>query len=56
MKRLRLGFILSIIAILCFIIIGTGKAISAEKTIRIGSPFKSGIVVWTFALFRLRLF
>ena len=45
MKSLKFGLILSIIAILCFIFIGTGKAISAEKTIRVGSPFKSGIVV-----------
>ena len=44
MKNLKLGFILSIIAILCFLFMGAGKAISAEKTIRIGSPFKSGIV------------
>ena len=45
MKLLRLGFIFSIIAILCFIFIGTGKAISAEKTIRIGSPFKTGHIL-----------
>jgi len=45
MKSLKFGVILSIIAILCFLLMGTGKAISAEKTIRIGSPFKSGIVV-----------
>jgi tripartite ATP-independent transporter DctP family solute receptor len=45
MKSLKLGFILSIIAILCFLFMDAGKAISAEKTIRIGSPFKSGIVV-----------
>src|SRR4030065_2480420 len=44
MKNLKLGFILSIIAILCFLSMG-GKTISAEKTLRIGSPFKSGIVV-----------
>jgi TRAP-type C4-dicarboxylate transport system substrate-binding protein len=45
MKKLRTGFILAIIAILCFIFMGTGKAVSAEKTIRIGSPFKSGSIV-----------
>jgi TRAP-type transport system periplasmic protein len=45
MKNLKLGFILSIIAILCFLFMGAGKAISAEKTIRIGSPFKSGSIV-----------
>ncbi len=45
MKSLRIGFILSIIAVLCFLFIGTGKAVSAEITIRIGSPFKSGHVL-----------
>jgi TRAP-type C4-dicarboxylate transport system substrate-binding protein len=45
MKNLQLGFILSTVAILCFLFMGAGKAISAEKTIRIGSPFKAGIVV-----------
>jgi TRAP-type C4-dicarboxylate transport system substrate-binding protein len=45
MKNLRIGFILSIIAILCFIFMGTGKAVSAEKTIRIGSPFKTGHIL-----------
>ena len=45
MKSLKLGFILSIIATLCFLSMGTGRAISAEKTIRIGSPFKSGTIV-----------
>jgi TRAP-type transport system periplasmic protein len=45
MKSLKLGFILSILAILCFLFMGAGKAISAEKTIRIGSPFKSGSIV-----------
>ena len=50
MKKLKVGFILSIIAILCFLFVGTGKAISAEKTIRIGSPFKPG----TSSLMRLR--
>ena len=45
MKNLRIGFILSIIAILCFLFMGIGKAISAEKTIRIGSPFKTGHIL-----------
>jgi TRAP-type C4-dicarboxylate transport system substrate-binding protein len=45
MKNLRTGFILSIIAILCFIFMSTGKAVSAEKTIRIGSPFKAGHIL-----------
>jgi len=45
MKNLKLGFILSIIGILCFLFMGTGKAISAEKTIRIGSPFKTGHIL-----------
>jgi len=45
MKQYKLGLILSIIAILCFIFMGVGKAISAEITIRIGSPFKSGHIL-----------
>jgi TRAP-type C4-dicarboxylate transport system substrate-binding protein len=45
MKSLRIGFILSIIAILCFLYMGTGKAISAEKTIRIGSAFLTGHIL-----------
>ena len=45
MKNLRIGFVLSIIAILCFLFMGTGKAISAEKTIRLGSPFKTGHIL-----------
>jgi tripartite ATP-independent transporter DctP family solute receptor len=45
MKNSKLGFILSIIAILCFLSVGTGKAISAEKTIRVGSPFKAGHIL-----------
>jgi TRAP-type C4-dicarboxylate transport system substrate-binding protein len=45
MKRIKFGLILSIPAILCFWLTGTGEVISAEKTIRIGSPFKGGIVV-----------
>ena len=53
MKTLRLGFILSMIALVCFLVAcaETGPTVKptakAEKktTIRIGSPFKSGIVV-----------
>jgi tripartite ATP-independent transporter DctP family solute receptor len=44
MKTLKFGFILSIIAVLCFLSMGAGKA-SAEKTIRIGSPFKTGHIL-----------
>ncbi|UCE34223.1 MAG: TRAP transporter substrate-binding protein DctP, partial [Deltaproteobacteria bacterium] len=45
MKNSKFTFILSIIAILYFLFMGTGKAISAEKTIRIGSPFPSGHIL-----------
>jgi TRAP-type C4-dicarboxylate transport system substrate-binding protein len=45
MKSARIGIIFSIIAILCFLFMGTGKAISAEKTIRFGSPFKPGHIL-----------
>lgn len=45
MKLLRLGLIFSMIALACFLFMGTGKAISAEKTIRIGSPFKTGHIL-----------
>ena len=45
MKNLKLGFILSMIALLCFLSFGAVKAISAEKTIRIGSPFKPGHIL-----------
>jgi TRAP-type C4-dicarboxylate transport system substrate-binding protein len=45
MRNLKLGFILSMIAFLCFLSVGVVKAISAEKTIRIGSPFKSGHIL-----------
>jgi TRAP-type transport system periplasmic protein len=45
MKRSRLGFVLSGIAFLCFLSVCAGGAISAEKTIRIGSPFKSGHIL-----------
>jgi TRAP-type C4-dicarboxylate transport system substrate-binding protein len=45
MRNLKLGFILSIIAFLCFLSVGVAKAISAEKTIRIGSPFPRGHIL-----------
>ena len=45
MKHFKLGFILSIVAVLCFLSIGAGKAISAEITIRLGSPFKTGHIL-----------
>ena len=45
MKSLKLGFILSMIAFLCFLSVGVVKAISAEKTIRLGSPFKQGHIL-----------
>jgi len=45
MKIPRIGIILSIVAILCFLFMSTGKAVSAEKTIRLGSPFKTGHIL-----------
>jgi TRAP-type C4-dicarboxylate transport system substrate-binding protein len=45
MRTARLGFILSMIAFLCFLSVGVAKAISAEITIRIGSPFKPGHIL-----------
>ena len=45
MKNLKLGFIFSMVAFLCFLSVGVTKAISAEKTIRIGSPFKPGHIL-----------
>jgi len=45
MKNGKYGFFLSFLAVAGFLSIGAGNALSAEKTIRIGSPFKSGIVV-----------
>ena len=45
MKLLRLGLIFSMIALACFLFMGAGKAISAEKTIRIGNPFKPGHIL-----------
>ena len=45
MKNLKLGFILSMIALLCFLSVGVVRAISAEKTIRIGSAFLKGHIL-----------
>jgi len=45
MRKLKLGFILSIIAFFCFLSVGVTKAISAEKTIRIGSAFLKGHIL-----------
>jgi len=45
MRTTRLGFILSMIAFLCFLSVGVTKAISAEIKIRIGSPFKPGHIL-----------
>jgi len=45
MKLLRLGLIFSMIALACFLFMGTGKAVSAEKTIRLGSPMKTGHIL-----------
>jgi TRAP-type C4-dicarboxylate transport system substrate-binding protein len=49
MKGIRIGLVLSTIAIFCFLLgcAGTTPSVQSEKktTIRIGSPFKGGIVV-----------
>jgi TRAP-type C4-dicarboxylate transport system substrate-binding protein len=45
MKNNKISVIVSIVAGVCFLFVGAGTAISAEKTIRIGSPFKSGTIV-----------
>ena len=51
MRTARLGFILSMIALSCFLFAcaETGPAVKpaakAEKTIRIGSPFKTGHIL-----------
>jgi TRAP-type C4-dicarboxylate transport system substrate-binding protein len=45
MKSAKISFILSIAAALCFLFVGAGTAVSADKTIRIGSPFKAGTIV-----------
>jgi TRAP-type C4-dicarboxylate transport system substrate-binding protein len=43
MKKGKSWCILSVVTVLCFLLVGT--AVAAEKTIRIGSPFKSGTIV-----------
>jgi TRAP-type C4-dicarboxylate transport system substrate-binding protein len=45
MRNSKLSFILSMIAFFCFIFVGVTNAISAEKTIRIGNPFKPGHIL-----------
>jgi len=45
MRTTKLGLIFSIVAMLGFLSIGASKAVSAEKTIRIGSPFKPGHIL-----------
>ena len=45
MRTTKLGLIFSIVAMLGFLSIGGSKAVSAEKTIRIGSPFKPGHIL-----------
>lgn len=45
MKNAKISFILSITAILCFLFAGAGVALSADKTIRVGSPFKAGHIL-----------
>jgi len=47
LKNVRLGLFLSVIAVACLFLAGTGNnAIAAEKTtIRIGSPFKAGHIL-----------
>jgi TRAP-type C4-dicarboxylate transport system substrate-binding protein len=45
MKKSISRCIVSAAVILCFLWVAVGTAVSAEKTIRIGSPFKSGTIV-----------
>lgn len=45
MRTTKLGLIFSIVAMLGFLSMGVSKALSAEKTIRIGSPFKPGHIL-----------
>jgi TRAP-type C4-dicarboxylate transport system substrate-binding protein len=45
MKRWKSWCILSVTTVLYFLWIALGTAIAAEKTIRIGSPFKAGTIV-----------
>ncbi len=45
MRTPKLAIVLSIIAFLCFIFVGGANVISAEKTIRIASPFPKGNIL-----------
>ena len=45
MKKGKSLCILSVVTVLCFLLVAWGTAVAAEKTIRIGSPFKSGTIV-----------
>ena len=45
MKKGKSWCILSVVTVLCFLLVAWGTAVAAEKTIRIGSPFKSGTIV-----------
>jgi tripartite ATP-independent transporter DctP family solute receptor len=45
MGNRKLGFIFLFLAFLCFLTVGAQNAISAEKTICIGSPFKPGHIL-----------
>jgi TRAP-type transport system periplasmic protein len=45
MKKRKSWCILSVMTVLCFLLATLGTAVAAEKTIRIGSPFKSGTIV-----------
>ena len=45
MRNCKLAFILSIFAFLYLLSMGAGMSISAENTIRIGSPFKAGHIL-----------
>ena len=45
MKKRKSWWILLVVTVLCFLLVAWGTAVAAEKTIRIGSPFKSGTIV-----------
>ena len=45
MKEMKLRCSVTIAATLCFLLVWLAAAGAAEKTIRIGSPFKSGTIV-----------
>lgn len=45
MKRSKTGLCLSVFALLGFLFLGAGSALCAEKTIRVGSPFKAGHIL-----------